>query len=103
MKGLYGIRDRVAGELVGLLMMFPAPAAAVRWFGDLLSNKETMPGMHPKDYELCKYAFYESEVDEITGVEREVVMTGLLWLAAQEAAPVDGVVRELELDRRRVG
>lgn len=97
MKGLYAIRDRLAGELIGIVMMFSAPAAAVRWFGDVLSNAETLPGKHPKDFELCKYGQYTSEDDQIDGHEREVVMTGALWLAAQQA---DAAQVPLELERR---
>lgn len=95
MTGLYGVRDRVAGRMLGIFMVYSAAAAAVRWFGDVLSSDKTLPGTHPADFELCKYADYDDENDQLTAHERETVMTGAMWFAAQ--APLT------ETDIRRVG
>lgn len=56
MKQIYGIRDRLAGALVGnamyLLMCFRTEQEATRYFADAIFDEKSILAKHPADYEL---------------------------------------------------
>lgn len=107
MKQLYAVRDRVAAMMVGFFQVFPNDAAAVRWFGDVLGRGDTLPGMHPGDFELCSYAELHEHSDDraehIVGTPRRVVMSGEVWLAAQTQEKNESIRGQADEVIRRIG
>lgn len=90
-KGIYAIRDRVAGELVGmrmyLLMIFRTPQEAARYFADAINDTSSILNKHPGDYELVTLGAI-SEGGEITPDAAKIVITGDALVATQEPALV---------------
>jgi hypothetical protein len=86
MNKIFAIYDNLAETIIGGLHVFKHDAAAVRFFGDLLADPQTLLARHPADHELfCLGEVYESGV---INAEVRVVITGAAWLAAQ--APSKG-------------
>lgn len=82
-RGLYAIYDTIAEEYIGApIYTFPAAPAAIRFFTDILADKQTSVGNHPQDYELHQLGFLQS-VDPVIAEHREVILTGKAWLATQ--------------------
>lgn len=79
-KLLYGVVDRVAGEVVGgLLQIFGADAVAIRNFGDVMATKGTMMNLHPVDHDLvCFGQLVDGDAGEfVAALEApRVVVTG---------------------------
>lgn len=92
MKRLYSVYD-VKAEAYGPLMAVKADAVAVREFGNLVLDGQSMVGKYPDDYELHELgSFYDDAlVDEdprrLFGVSPRVVMTARNFLAAQASGP----------------
>lgn len=84
-KLLCGVRDVPARTMIGIPMLFAHVAVATRWFGDLLSDANSVVAKHPLDYELVLYGEYDEAVDAFEGVEPSILFTGRDWLAAKEA------------------
>lgn len=81
---LYQIYDRKSEQVIGMILREHRDAAAIRVFGDVLSNKDTAPGQHPEDFDLI-YLGYQSPEGTIDAEEEvRTVITGTQWLAAQQ-------------------
>lgn len=84
MKRIYVVWDIVALAVVSSLLAYAADAAAVRSFGDALSDPQSPYAKHPADFELRLVATIEETVDgPIFTAANAVVITGVQWLAAQ--------------------
>lgn len=84
-RTLYAIQDTLAESLLGGLHLFITDAQAIRFFGDLCSDKQTSIARHPNDHQLVKLG----ELDERTGIITAfvapfTVITGAQWVAAQQ-------------------
>lgn len=87
MKRIYVVWDTVALAVVSSLLVYAGDAAAVRAFGDALSNPESPYHAHPKDFELW---FLGDVLERNDGPavrcdsgEESVVLTGEQWVMAQ--------------------
>lgn len=80
-RKIYAILDTVANELAGPLATHSNDTAAIRFFGDLLSNVENI-AKHAADYHLLSLGtiLEHHAIEALT----EVIMTGEAWLAAQK-------------------
>lgn len=99
MRNIYAIRDRLAGS-VTTLHLHAADVAAIRFFGDVASHEGTLVNKHPKDFELIRLGSVDDngrvsvpcevvKTDDGYSVrfdEPVVVLTGELWVAAQQGA-----------------
>lgn len=97
MKRVYAVRDLIAGLFGGGFHLFNADAAAIRMFGDVAVDKNTMIGLHPSDFALLAVAEFDEATGEVTPISPPVVViTGAAWLAAQgvEAQQPLQMVRE---------
>lgn len=87
-KTIYAIMDTKAETIIGGLHLFAHEAAAIRFFGDIASDAQTMVARHIGDHELIQVGY----CDEATGqVEASlaVVITGAAWKAAQTPVEVN--------------
>jgi hypothetical protein len=82
-KGIYAIRDVTAQSVVGGLHLFVAPAAAIRFFGDIASDPQTMVSRHILDHELICCGALDEETGAISQTGPDVVISGAAWKAAQ--------------------
>lgn len=84
---MYAIRDILAEVLVGGVHLFKHDAAAVRFFGDVASQKETIVAKHLNDHELIAIG----DIDEATGLVTpfadlpRTVITGSAWYLSRAA------------------
>lgn len=86
MKKLYAILDRAAPGVLGGVHVFPSDTAAIRFFGDLVSDPNTMMGRHPKDHDLLCIASMDDENGELlTEGFPSVIITGAALYDAIEA------------------
>lgn len=79
---IYCIMDNVADRIAGPLMIYPADAAAIRAFGDIINSKDTIIAQHPADYDL--YVLGYITLDNEIIANRRVLLAGKTWLATQE-------------------
>lgn len=80
---IYAVRDTVADAIVGGLQLHRADAAAIRTFGDIASQRDSIVAMHPGDFELVCLG----SIDGLSITpDARVVITGAQWLAAQQPA-----------------
>lgn len=79
---IYAIVDLKADAIIGGLQLHRADAAAIRAFGDIASNPETIVSKHPEDYELRRLGWLTLE-NEIEQSILECVISGAQWKAAQ--------------------
>lgn len=92
MKRLYAVYD-VKAEAYGPLMAVKADAVAVREFGNLVLDPQSMVGKYPDDYELHELGslYDDSEHPDdrrrVFGMLPRVVMTARNFLAAQASGP----------------
>ncbi|QXP44146.1 MAG: nonstructural protein [Arizlama microvirus] len=86
-KKLYVVRDTLADNIVGGVLVFPNDPPAVRFFVDILGEKSSVVGRHPDDHSLL----YIGSLDESNGsIELPehgpvVVTTGSAIISMQEA------------------
>lgn len=95
---LYSVRDRVANQFIGGVMVFANDAVAVRVFADVAKDSNSVIGGHVADHDLlCVGEFHHEygvaargEVVEYEGrnffVPR-VVLTGEAFVASQSRGP----------------
>lgn len=83
-KQVYALVDTRAGCILGGLHLFPHDAPAVRFFGDLAADPQTMIGRHPNDHQLVQIGVLDEFTQELVGSPIRVVITGAAWLAAQQ-------------------
>lgn len=89
-KRLYVIYDLVAESMVGQLLMFAADAAAVRFFGDVCVDPQTMVARHVEDHELRFVGVVDEESGAVSSAPVAVVLSGKAWKAATDAARANG-------------
>lgn len=82
-KGIYAIRDSKAETIIGGVHLFAHQAAAVRFFGDIASDSQTMVARHINDHELLYLGQIAEETGVIVSVVPELVISGAAWKAAQ--------------------
>lgn len=98
MKNIYAIRDNVAKTITVGLHLFPADAAAVRFFGDIASDPNTNIARHVGDYDLVRLGSLDDEdciLIPDSSDDAIVVITGSGWKAAQ--APAEASNGQLSL------
>lgn len=92
MKKIFGIRDRVAQELVGLrmysLMVFRTNEEAARYFSDAINDTTSILNKHPADYELIDVGTVTDD-GLIIGKTPELIITGDTLVALQKNAPLE--------------
>lgn len=91
MRRLYAVLDTVADAIVGGLLMFPHDAPAVRFFGDLCADPQTGVSRHVEDHSLVCLGAITDE-NQLVSLDREVVISGSQWLAAQPKEDTQGVL-----------
>lgn len=69
------LRDEVA-HTFGSPVTFDSIDVAVRCFGDLLSDRDTLPGKHPADFSLYKIADYDDVAGDLFPCDRVVISRG---------------------------
>lgn len=79
--GIYAMYDMASDMIVGRLELHRHDAAAIRWFGDLASMRDSLIGLHPRDYQLLSVGSIDEE--QVIAPERRVVLEGHQWAAMQ--------------------
>lgn len=74
--------DIKAEDMVGAPILVKNENEAIRYFGDLVGNPQTIVGMHPTDFRLERVGFYCSTNDQDAQLvnNHAVLMTGERWL-----------------------
>lgn len=67
-KGIYAVRDRVAQEIVGQILLFPHDAVAVRFFQELAEDQNTAIHRHLRDHDLIKCGTYDTQECSVEGM-----------------------------------
>lgn len=89
MRRLFQVYDRVSQLCVGPIIPYGVDAAAVRMFYDLLGNKATDPGQHPRDYSLLCIGDQEESTGAISSCSPTVVATGVNWEETQNRSAAE--------------
>ncbi len=79
---IIAIKDTLADDITGNLIIVNHPAVGVRLFGDVCQDKNTNVARHIEDHELVQLGILQSDL-HITDAY-EVIITGKQWLAAQQ-------------------
>lgn len=80
---IYAVVDTRADDIHGGLILQKNDAAAIRLFGDIASNPQTVVHRHPDDFELRRLGYIDTANDiQTEGVA--VIITGAQWAAAQQ-------------------
>lgn len=86
-KSLIGVRDVVAEDFPGGLLLVAHDAPAVRMFSDLLGTQGTIVNQHPNDHDLVEVAKFNVTTGEIEPVSPpRVIMSGATWVMMQSNA-----------------
>lgn len=90
--GIYAILDNVAGALVGGLTCHKHEAAAVRFYSDVATMKDSLIGKHPQDFDLLRlgYVTHHNEIEP----EHTVILRGSTWAAAQNEVNLELVKQD---------
>ena len=83
MRELIAIVDRLAGDIVGPIQLFPHDAPAIRMFSDVCLDNRTAIAQHVEDHELVSLG--QIDDSQIVTPNRRVIITGAQWKAAQNA------------------
>lgn len=89
--GVYAIKDTVANILTGGLYAHKHEAAAVRFFCDVASMKDSLVGKHPQDFDLLRLG-YITHNDEIVP-DLTTVLKGSTFAAATTENETDKQTR----------
>ena len=63
--GIYAMRDEKVGFLAPALDA--TDASAMRSFADAISNRDSLPGLHPADFSLYRVGYYDTDSGHIRG------------------------------------
>lgn len=85
-KGIYAVRDLVAGTIVSALIVEITDAPAIRAFHDALANTGSALNQHPADYVLLDLGEVEMDTGTIIGITPITIATGASWLESQKGA-----------------
>ena len=83
---LYSLYDKEAETCVGPIVAEMRHAPAIRMFGELLSDQQTLPGRYPKQFQLMHVGTQDTDTAEITAIKPTVIATGVEWLQQRENA-----------------
>lgn len=70
------------GDEMGPLVEFKHPAQAIRFFGDMCLNQNAGIHRHIADHELVQLGILDDDNNLVP--EKQVLITGKQWLAAQQ-------------------
>lgn len=62
-RALLVVYDKQAGDMIGGVLCVRNENEGIRYFGDLINNRETLVGMHPADFELRSIGHLETKDD----------------------------------------
>lgn len=96
---LYQLFDTKAHSAAGPIMAAKRDAVVIREFHQVLGTPNTLPGMHPEDFQLMHIGEQDEEtlrIEPLTTIL--VVATGSGWLEQQQR---DQAAREAGTDRLR--
>lgn len=62
-RALLVVYDKKAGDMIGGVLCVRNENEGIRYFGDLVNNRETLVGMHPEDFELRSLGKLETQDD----------------------------------------
>lgn len=81
-RGIYGILDKLAQEIIGGLQLHYHEAPAIRAFDDIGRMPDSMIGRHPQDFDLIRLGWLtlESTIEP----EYKVVLSGTQWQTLNE-------------------
>lgn len=80
-QGIYAIFDTMAKDITGGLYLHKHQAAAVRFYADVATDKDTSIYRHPQDYDLILLGYIQ---EDLTLEPRySVILKGSVWIAAQ--------------------
>lgn len=82
------IYDKVAETFIGQPVLERHSAPVCRLFNQLLADKQTQLGLHPKDYVVLHVGYIE-ESGRLWPCEPTVIATGEAWLASQNRETAD--------------
>lgn len=77
---IFAILDTVANALIGGLLLHKHEAAAVRFYSDVATMKDSQIARHPQDFNLLQLGYLDDEHQLVP--DYRVVLTGENWLAA---------------------
>jgi len=84
---IYAIYDAIAETNIGGLQIHKHDAAAIRIFGDICADPQSMIAKHPKDFSLVVLGRLEDN-NTITPLPTpETLITGAIWFAANTTGP----------------
>lgn len=90
---LYSMYDKEAETVVGPIVAELRHAPAIRTFGELCADKNTVVGKYAEQFQLRFVGTQNLETGEITPVTihpgYEIIATGAEWLAAQRRAALN--------------
>lgn len=81
MKRIYMVKDELAGEFSGPMLVLPSDAVAIRTFGDIASAQGNQVNAHPEDFAIYELGMLGE--DGIASLKPRVVIDGKTWKAAQ--------------------
>lgn len=79
---IIALEDTLAGDITGVIQIFPHPAPAIRFFGDIASHPESNVGRHIEDYQLVSLGTLND--DNTVTPDKQVIITGSQWRASQQ-------------------
>lgn len=82
MRYVIGIIDKKANDFVGPPWLYRHEAQAIRQYGDLAQDQNTLIYRHPEDYDVVQLGVIDDDSLEITPGYR-VIMTGEQYLATR--------------------
>lgn len=96
MQRLYMLYDLAAKSTYASIIADRADESAIRSFSTLLERKDTLPGMHPKDFQLLYIGNIDDNTGELEPAKPTAVYTGAEWLLEQQ-------LRKSEPSTERIG
>lgn len=88
---LFQIFDKRAQQVIGNIIAYRHPAAAVRVFTDALQNKDSIISQHPEDFDLIELGEQDDETGVITAATiPQTVLSGRQWYISQQQPEAPG-------------
>jgi len=82
---LFQIYDLVGEQIIGPIIAYRHPAAAIRSFTDLLRDPKTTLGQHPDDYDIRLVGVQDENDGTIDPVNPPIIqLTGTTWRMMNE-------------------
>lgn len=87
-NAIYAITDNIANTIHGGLITQKHDAAAIRFFGDVANDHQTLLYRHPQDFDLVRlgYITHNNQLEPAY----EIIITGKAWRASQKPEEPDG-------------